>query len=162
MDELVNRILSILIEREKNSLTLSSKQTFLKERRGATDFIYHQHLVLENVGALFLNKLANKDTTDPWIEWLFSGFDYGCTFTLQLAFDVPCLLPCSLLYDDWPVQLLSKNGKTYHMISKRVITYKDVALFSKKTILLIARNQVVTAFAQETLMQNEVEQIERG
>ena len=69
MDELVERIISIINQREHNTLFLSCR-TPSQINQGIKGFLYNKQIHLSEVDVLFLERFIKKDSDDPLVRWL--------------------------------------------------------------------------------------------
>lgn len=159
MDELVERIISIIIQREKQTLILSC-QTSTDINRENHAFLYNKHIYLTDVDVLFLERFKNKDQNDAFIKWLYQSYNYDCCLEFELAFSNTDLIPNELF--NCSVKLVNTQGKQYCFFSKKIITFQQVAMLTSDYILLLASNQFVTDLAKERLLEKKVTVIERS
>lgn len=158
MDNLVEAIVKILVERQKKKLSISC-ETFDPQQRTFKDFIYHQTIHVHQVGAIQLAKLSKLEAEDPLTVWLTKGLEYDCQFVLHLGFSAVCLIPVELY--EWPVAIKTKEGKQIRVVSNKIITYSDVALLSQQDILVRFRHQKMTDLAEEFVSKHKIQQIVR-
>lgn len=71
MDELVEKIVRVLIERQNQSFTISCDR-FVVQERTVKDFAHHQKIHLTHVGILQLVKFSKFDDNDPITSWLLN------------------------------------------------------------------------------------------
>lgn len=161
MEEIVQYIIQRLTNREKKTLTLSSKTNFSNLETNRQYYLDYKNIVIKGIGALTLNKIQKKEESCLLTSFLYSALDYGCEISLQLSFDCPELIERSAL-EESPFQLLNYQKKRYQSLSGKFITYKDVALFDTSTILIIFEEQGLTDLAKEQLAKNQVYYVERG
>ena len=154
MDELIKRIISIINEREQNTLVLSCR-TPSPVSQGIRSFLYNKHIHLTEVDILFLERFIKKDEQDPLVKWLYQSYSYDCRLTFELAFSNTDLIP-NELFNECSVRLLNNQGEQYFLLPKRVITYQQVAMLTQQDILLIASNQLITDLARDRLRERKV------
>lgn len=159
MDELVEKIVRVLLQRQNQSLFISCDKFYVQERT-VKDFTHHQKIHLTHVGVIQLAKISRLDDTDPITTWLLKGIEFGCEIVLHLCFSSVYLIP-NVLYE-WPITLENNQGKRLRVSSQQVITYSDVALLKKSDILVRFSHQQITSLAEEHLMRNKIQQIVRG
>ncbi|MGX7204258.1 PduM family microcompartment protein [Enterococcus pingfangensis] len=160
MDELVERIISIIIQREKKTLFLSC-QASTDIDRGISAFLYNKYIHLTEVDILFLERFKNKDQNDSFIKWLYQSYNYDCCLIFELAFSNTDLIP-NELFNECSVKLFNNQGKQYLLFPKKIITFQQVAMLSSKQILLLASNQSITDLAKERLQEMKITVIERS
>ena len=160
MDELVERIISIINQREHNTLFLSCR-TPSQINQGIKGFLYNKQIHLSEVDVLFLERFIKKDSDDPLVRWLYQSYNYDCHLTFELAFSNTDLIP-NELFNECSVTLLNNQGKQYFQFPKKVITYQQVAMLTQEDILLLASNQLITDLARERLQEKKVIVVERS
>lgn len=158
MDNLIEAIVKILVERQKNSLVVSCED-FDEKLRTTKDFLYHQTIHLKQVGAIQLAKLSKLDAEDAVTVWMTKGLEYDCEFILHLGFSAVCLIPTALY--EWPITIETNEGKRIRVCSNKIITYSDVALLTEQDILVRFRHQKITDLAKEFVEKNKIQQIVR-
>lgn len=161
MEEIVQYIIQKLTNREKQTLTLSSKTNFSDANTNRRYYLEHKHIILTDVGVLALNQVLNKENNCQLTPFLYDALDYDCHVKLQLSFDYPDLIEKEVLLDS-TFEIRNYQNKTYRSISRKFITYKDVALFDSSIILIIFKEQHITDLAKEQLEKNKVVYFERG
>lgn len=160
MDELVERIISIINQREENTLFLSCR-TPSHINQGISGFLYNKQIHLTEVDILFLERFIKKDTEDPLVRWLYQSYDYDCRLTFELAFSNTDLIP-NELFNDCSVKLLNNQGKQYFLFPNKVITYQQIAMLTQEDILLLAAKQLVTDLAKDRLREKKIIVVERS
>jgi len=160
MDELVVRIISIINQREQNTLFLSCR-TPSHTNQEIRSFLYNKHIHLTEVDILFLERFIKKDSEDPLVKWLYHSYDYDCCLTFELAFSNTDLIP-NELFNECSVTLLNNQGKQYFRFPKKIITYQQIAMLTQEDILLLASNQLITDLARDRLREKKVIVIERS
>lgn len=159
MEELVQQIIEFLVKRESSQLVLSCQETVDWQQRGITDYLHYKKLILKEADVFFLQRLAEKDASDPKVAWLFQGLSYDCHLEVHLAVSDLRLIPKELCYASG-IDLYTNRGRRIIPWCKRVITYKDVVQLPNHCVLL-KNQQVMTMLAQEKLLEKEIEVIER-
>ncbi|MGG5369801.1 PduM family microcompartment protein [Enterococcus sp. AZ196] len=159
MDELVERIISIINQREQNTLFLSCR-TPSHINQGISGFLYNKHIHLTEVDILFLERFIKKDDQDPLVKWLYQSYNYDCSLTFELAFSNTDLIP-NELFNECSVKLLNNQGKQYFLFPNKVITYQKIAMLTQNDILLLAANQLVTDLARDRLQEKKVIVVEK-
>lgn len=117
MDELVERIISIINQREHNTLFLSCR-TPSQINQGIKGFLYNKQIHLSEVDVLFLERFIKKDSDDPLVRWLYQSYNYDCHLTFELAFSNTDLIP-NELFNECSVTLLNNQGKQYFQFPKK-------------------------------------------
>lgn len=158
MDNLIEAIVTILVERQKKELIISCED-FDSQSRTIKDFLYHQTIHIHQIGAIQLAKLSRLEAEDPLTVWLTKGLEYECSFVLHLGFSAACLIPTELY--EWPVKIKTSKGKEIFVSSNKIITYSDVALLTQQHILVRFRHQKMTDLAEEFVTQHKIQQIVR-
>ena len=158
MDNLIEAIVNILIERQKKELAVSCEK-FDPQSRTIKDFLYHQTIHIHQVGAIQLAKISRLEAEDPLTVWLTKGLEYDCRFVLHLGFSAVCLIPTELY--EWPLEIQTNTGKELFVSSNKIITYSDVALLTQQHILVRFRHQKMTDLAEEFVKQHKIQQIVR-
>lgn len=158
MDNLVEAIVKILVERQTKKLSISC-EAFDPQLRTFKDFIYHQTIHVHQVGAIQLAKLSKLEAEDPLTVWLTKGLEYDCQIVLHLGFSAVCLIPVEMY--EWPIVIKTREGKQIRVFSNKIITYSDVALLSQQDILVRFRHQKMTDLAEEFVSKHKIQQIVR-
>lgn len=159
MDELVERIISIIIQREKKTLFLSCQaSTDINGKSQA--FLYNKYIHLRDVDIQFLERFKNKDWNDSLVAWLYQSYNYDCCLSFELAFSDTNLIPNELF--NCSVKLFNEQGKQYILFPKKIITFQQIALLTSEQILLLASNQVITDLAKERLLEKKITVKERS
>lgn len=159
MDELVDKIVRVLLQRQNQSLSISCDK-FDAQERTVKDFTHHQTIHFTQVGVIQLSKIAKLDDQDPITVWLLKGIEFGCDIVLHLCFSAVSFIP-NILYE-WPITLENNQGKRLRVSSQQIITYSEVALLKKSDVLILFSHQKITSLAEEYLMKNKIQQIVRG
>lgn len=160
MDELVERIISIINQREQNTLSLSCR-TPSHIDQGIRGFLYNKQIHLTEVDILFLERFIRKDSEDSLVKWLYQSYDYDCHLTFELAFSNTDLIPIEL-FNECSVKLVNKQGKQYISFPQKIITYQKAAMLTQDHILLVASKQLMTDLAKERLQEKKVAVVERS
>lgn len=154
MEELIEKIISIIKQREESMLILSCRSPF-DDKQGISGFLYNKYICLKEVDVLFLEKFIKKDSSDPLVKWLYQSYDFDCQLSFELSFSNVDLIP-QKIFNECSVTLINNHGKQYRSFANKVVTYKQVALLTKDYILVLAPNQLVTALAMERLQEKKV------
>ena len=160
MDELVERIISIIHQREQHTLFLSCR-TPSDIEQGIRGFLYNKQIHLTEVDILFLERFIKKDDGDPLVKWLYQSYEYDCRLTFELAFSNTDLIP-NELFNECSVRVLNNQGKQYVRFSNKIITYQQVALLTQEDILLLTATQRLTDLARERLSEKKIIVVERS
>lgn len=159
MEELIEKIISIIKQREESMLILSCRSPF-DDDQGISGFLYNKYICLKEVDVLFLERFIKKDSSDPLVKWLYRSYDFDCCLSFELSFSNIDLIP-QKVFNECSVTLINDQGKQYCSFSNKVVTYKQVALLTEKHILVVASDQLVTALAKERLQEKRVVVVER-
>ncbi|SJZ67290.1 microcompartment protein PduM [Pilibacter termitis] len=154
MEEIIQKIIQLLFQREQSTLVVSAKDDFFQSKIGVRDFLKHQHITITDVGVLFLKEIAEKRETS-FVSWIFESLEYGCEVTLELAFSQVSFIPRDFLVCS-PFILQHKNGLKCYALSKKILTYQDVFWLDCSFVLILEENQQLTALAREYLEKEKI------
>lgn len=157
VDQIVRAVAETLAKRANQRWTVSIDQSCPELNL----FLNYQTIVIENIDVLFLKTLMTMDPQqNSWVTWFQKGFNYGINFELKIGFQNINLIPWTLL-TKWPVKLISKDQRSIVVINHPHITYADVMLMKKASVLAKLKDQKLTDLASESLAKSQIPIIER-
>lgn len=157
VDQIVKAVAEMLAKRANQERTVSIEAACPDESL----FLSYSTIIIENVDLLFLKTLLTLDPEqNSWVNWFQKGFNYDIHFEMRIGFQDINLIPWSLL-TKWPIQFTSKDQRSIVVINHAHISYADVMLMKKASVLAKLKTQKLTDLAQESLAKSQIPIIER-
>ncbi|GAA0476072.1 hypothetical protein GCM10008929_19580 [Alkalibacterium psychrotolerans] len=155
MNDIVNRVISLLKKRENSVLTYDFK---VKNPYSKEDFLKNQVIHIREMNVIILHKLLNLEE-NHFVSWVLDGLQYGIDFHFHLSSSMYQLIPLELT--KWPIQIYNEKNQKIIICSEKAITYQRMMSFTDGSILIRTQSQIITALADEAREKKQINVIER-
>jgi|GEM_PF-1874738 microcompartment protein PduM len=145
--ECVARVIARLQQRQHAELTLSLSA--LAAQWSLDAVLRHASLCVTQTTIVFLHRLTDGLSEDPYVEVVRQAWRYGMKVTLEIDRANFGQLPVSGL-TRLPLFLRTRDGLPVHLMARRVAGYGDIVSLPPG-YLVLARTVLLTALAKDEI-----------
>ncbi|MFD1229724.1 PduM family microcompartment protein [Levilactobacillus namurensis] len=148
LDSLVEKVMAQLAKRQHQQYDCTYQATVSVP--DTQIFLDYATVVITNVSIELLTALYRLDTDNVWVAWILQGIDYQVTFQLSLNELAVHFIPRKMLLD-WPILFITNRHQLVQALAHRVVTRQDLAAMPDKSLVVVTRDQHLTAEATDLL-----------
>lgn len=146
MDDLIEKVIQRLKERQNSSTTVSFNQQINPPDEQV--FINHEKVILEDVSVNFVIDLYSMKKDNPWVTWMLLGMKYGVRFFIKINKQMVNFIPRMMVLD-WPIIFVVGDKSPLIASRSRVISRGEIAALPDNSILVKYYKQFITDEAKE-------------
>ena len=146
MDDLVNKVVKKLKERQKNNVTLSFDE--LVSPPNEKVFINNSCIILKNISIQFIKDLYILEGDNRWVSWTLDGIDLGVHFYFQINKNIVNFIPRYMILD-WPINFITNNETLIVTSYNKIISRKEIATIPDNAIFIKVVNQKISNEAMD-------------
>lgn len=141
MDDLVEKVMQRLKQRQQSSATVSFKQQINPPDEQI--FINHEKVILEDVTVNLIVDLYSMKKDKPWVSWILLGIKYGVQFFFKINQQMVNFIPRMMVLD-WPIIFVVGDQSPLIASRSQMISRGEIAAWPDNSILVKYYKQFIT------------------